>query len=283
MNAFSPVSSGRKASPTKTDASTAASMGIDKPLYDPFGLYPKDAPERKSGLLRPLEESTSTSASNQEKPVVDPLNLYKDSSSEVTSQIDMSASLPFLKRPEALDGSLAGDRGFDPFNLAADADSLAWQRNAELKHARLAMLAAVGWPLAELFHSSLAQSWGLPDALNANDRVPSVLNGGLDKVSPIFWVAALAAASIIEIRSGAVGEPQSANLGFDPLDIAKGSRGRFMEESEIFNGRLAMLAITGFAIQEWFTSNSVVDAIPLFFKPFNVVIEQFLASGAQSI
>ena len=52
-----------------------------------------------------------------------------------------------------------------------------------------------------------------------------------------------------------------------------------MEESELFNGRLAMLAITGFAIQEWFTGNSVVDAIPVFFKPLSVVMEQILSSG----
>eukprot|EP00523_Entomoneis_sp_CCMP467_P021527 CAMPEP_0168845330 /NCGR_PEP_ID=MMETSP0727-20121128/9216_1 /TAXON_ID=265536 /ORGANISM="Amphiprora sp., Strain CCMP467" /LENGTH=293 /DNA_ID=CAMNT_0008899039 /DNA_START=29 /DNA_END=913 /DNA_ORIENTATION=- len=271
--AFTPLTKG-------TGASSKSSIATNdnKPLYDPLGLYPKDATERKEGLLRPLEAS-SLSPEDDQKIVVDPLNLYAGSSDPVSENADMSASLPFLKRPPALDGTLAGDRGFDPFNFASDSDSLTWQRSAELKHARLAMLATVGWPLAELFHKPLAESWGLPQALNLHDRVPSVLNGGLDKVSPVFWVAALAAAATIETFSGAAGEIPTGNLGFDPLGLSKG-RERYMEESELFNGRLAMLAITGFAIQEFATHDSVVDAIPIFFKPLNVVVEQLMASGA---
>jgi len=197
-------------------------------------------------------------------------------------EIEMSASLPFLKRPEFLDGSLAGDRGFDPFNFADSRNALLKYRNSELKHARLAMLAAVGWPTAELCHETIANAWELPGALNLHDRVPSLLNGGLGNVSPIFWVAALAVAATIEALTGAVGEIQSANLGFDPLGLAKRGRERFMEESELFNGRLAMLAITGFAAQEWFTGNSVVDAIPILFKPLNIAVGELLMTGGGS-
>ena len=279
--AFTPA--GKKApSSIKTEASRAAAneAGPKKPIYDPLGLYPESAPERKSGLIRPLEEETDNN-----KAVVDPLHLYKDDA-EVSNNVEMSASLPFLKRPEALDGSMAGDRGFDPFNFSSNADKLAFYRSSELKHARLAMLAAAGWPLAELFHGGFAEKWNLPVALNAHDKVPSVLNGGLGNVSPVFWVAALAAAAAVETFSGSVGETQSQDLGFDPLGLSgkKGTnRARFMEESELFNGRLAMLAITGFAIQEWFTNNSVVDAIPIFFKPLNVAVEQLLSSGTPSV
>jgi hypothetical protein len=46
-----------------------------------------------------------------------------------------------------LDGSLAGDEGFDPLGLS-NIDELGidlyWMREAELKHARVAMLATVG-------------------------------------------------------------------------------------------------------------------------------------------
>merc|ERR1719502_2266909 len=45
--------------------------------------------------------------------------------------------------PAVLDGSLPGDVGFDK-----NKNSLLWMREAEIKHARLAMLAAVGWPLS---------------------------------------------------------------------------------------------------------------------------------------
>ena len=54
-----------------------------------------------------------------------------------------------------LDSSVPGDRGFDPFNFSSNEHSLQWYCNAEIKHARLAMLAAVGWPLAELMNKSI--------------------------------------------------------------------------------------------------------------------------------
>lgn len=285
---------------SKYEAAVAALDGTttSKPIFDPFGLYPKDSPERVAGLIQPLEASLTTSpggraaGSSSTNPQatlqLDPLGYYGDDSSSSSSSVflaETSASLPFLPRPAHLDGSLPGDRGFDPFMLASsNPDSLLKYRNSELKHARLAMLAAVGWPLAELFHKTIADAWELPNALNLHDRVPSVLNGGLGNVSPIFWATALAAAALVEAFSGSVGEIQSADLGFDPLGLSSSNsndgRSRYLAESELFNGRLAMLAITGFAIQEWFTGNSVVDAIPIFFKPFNVVMEQLLASGA---
>jgi len=283
VTAFSPSMKKNTASNAKYDAATIAELERttptknNKPIFDPLGLYPEDAPERVAGIIQPLETRVEPAQAR-----LDPLGLYEKQGATSGAVLDEpSASLPFLPRPQHLDGTMAGDRGFDPLGLAAEPDTLLKYRNSELKHARLAMLATVGWPLAELFHKNLADAWNLPNALNLHDRVPSVLNGGLGNVSPIFWVAALTAAALVEAFSGAVGEIQSPNLGFDPLGFSKNDKlGRFMEESELFNGRLAMLAITGFAIQEWFTGNSVVDAIPIFFKPLNIVMEQLLASGA---
>jgi Chlorophyll A-B binding protein len=55
----------------------------------------------------------------------------------------MSESLPFMLRPQALDGSMAGDVGFDPFGFAKTKEDLMYYREAEIKHARLAMLVRV--------------------------------------------------------------------------------------------------------------------------------------------
>lgn len=52
----------------------------------------------------------------------------------------MSQALPFMERPAALDGSLVGDVGFDPLGFAKTKDDLMNYREAEIKHARLAML-----------------------------------------------------------------------------------------------------------------------------------------------
>lgn len=50
-----------------------------------------------------------------------------------------------VKAPLILDGTLAGDVGFDPLGFAKSSKTLYWMREAEVKHGRLAMLAAVGW------------------------------------------------------------------------------------------------------------------------------------------
>jgi Chlorophyll A-B binding protein len=261
-----------KASIVTEDESTKA------PLFDPLGLYPESAPERSEGMLQPLE-----SALVNENAVTDPMGLYSDKTE--LDNVPMSASLPFLKRPIMLDGTVPGDRGFDPFNFSSDKDALQWYRTAEIKHARLAMLAAVGWPLAELFDRKLAFLFGLKPLLVFQDRVPSVLNGGLDRTPAAYWAAALGIAFAIEsmafLKEGSAAKNGSqytpGDLGFDPVGLAKGISKKermFLGESEIFNGRLAMLAITGFALQEWWTQNSVINQTPIFFKPINVVLEQ---------
>ena len=46
-----------------------------------------------------------------------------------------SKSLPFAECPAALDGSMAGDVGFDPLCFSADESKLFNYREAEIKHA----------------------------------------------------------------------------------------------------------------------------------------------------
>ena len=63
--------------------------------------------------------------------------------SEVPIEIEpplpvMSQSLPFMTRPTFLDGSMAGDVGFDPLGFAKSESDLMNYREAEVKHARLA-------------------------------------------------------------------------------------------------------------------------------------------------
>ena len=112
---------------TTTDYSSTTEVNV---VRDPLGLYPKNAPEREAGLI---------TMSVEDRSVKDPLNIYNDKS-EVDTKLEMSASLPFLSRPRMLDGSLPGDRGFDPLNFSSDERSLEWYRRAEIKHARIAML-----------------------------------------------------------------------------------------------------------------------------------------------
>ncbi|KAJ1626490.1 chloroplast light-harvesting complex protein precursor Lhcz1 [Pavlovales sp. CCMP2436] len=221
---------------------------------------------------------------------------------------EKSRALPFMDRPPLLDGSMVGDYGFDPLNLAATdlnlgsatekERSLAFvlrdYREAELRHGRLAMLAALAWPVQELVNPVLARALREPDFLSElGGKSPSVLNGGLG-LGPIPFVIAAFAVLIagVDIYSlklkGEVGENWlPGDFGFDPLNILGGASleaKRDMQEKEINNGRLAMVAITAFVIEEFVTKTSIVALNPLFFKPiFEYAGFQTFMNGAFGI
>jgi len=188
-----------------------------------------------------------------------------------------SIAIPFLPRPTALDGSHAGDYGFDPLGLSEKLDFYAMQES-EIRHARLAMLAVVGWPMSEL----LAPSWMLQDGC-----APSVLNG----VNPLSFLAIagfLGAAGYFEFKTS-LRASQSTPMGkmhekemsavwkygvagdynFDPLnwyascgDDFKGRKG--LRDVEVSHGRAAMLGITYFAAWEALTGSPIVENNMLF-------------------
>jgi hypothetical protein len=198
----------------------------------------------------------------------------------------MSQSLPWMTRPAALDGSMPGDAGFDPLGFAKNADSLLNMREAEIRHARLAMLAAAGWPLSELFNAKISSLVGMTALVDATDRAPSVLNGGLGKVPVPYWIACFLGTAAVEFNSRSRAESKDpnyfpGNLGFDPLGLYgkdEQSKKR-MELAEIKNGRLAMIAITAFAVQEFVYRIGVVDETPIFFKPIGEVLAAYANSG----
>ncbi|KAL7578531.1 hypothetical protein ACA910_011592 [Epithemia clementina (nom. ined.)] len=203
-----------------------------------------------------------------------------------TKAPEMSSSLPFMERPALLDGSMPGDVGFDPLGFVKSKDDLMNYREAEIKHARLAMLAAAGWPLSELFDKQIAGALGITPVLDASDRAPSVLNGGLGKISPIYWIVCLGLAAAIDVYGINQAKQNTpgyfpGNLGFDPLGFyPKTKEEQFeMQLKEIKNGRLAMIAIVAFAGQEFVRKIGVVDETPLFFKPLGTVIHDYANSG----
>lgn len=199
---------------------------------------------------------------------------------------EMSQAIPFMTRPAALTGTLAGDVGFDPLGFAKNEADLMNYREAEVKHARLAMLAAAGWPISELLDKKIASVFGLNPLVDASDRAPSLLNGGLGKVSPVYWILVVAAAAAIDIIGIGNAEQKKegyfpGNFRFDPLGVyPKDAEGqKWMQTAEIKNGRLAMIAVTGFAFQEFVFKTGVVDETPLFFKPIIFTLQEYTNSG----
>ena len=141
--------------------------------------------------------------------------------------------------------------------------------------------AAAGWPLSELWDRQIAAFLEMDTLLDESDRVPSLLNGGLDKVAPAWWGFCLGLTAAIDNYATAkarAGDPRyfPGNLGFDPLNlypVDKEGRDR-MELAEIKHGRVAMAATGGFAAQEFVTKLGVVDETPFFFLPFGETLEQ---------
>merc|ERR1719313_709549 len=132
---------------------------------------------------------------------------------------------------------------FDPLGISNSPESLAWYREAEIKHARLAMLAAVGWPVSELTNFG--------SLLTRDGRASALLNGGLGNVNIAYWVFVLALGIFAESKGLAkqFGKQQDylpGMFGFDPLKADSSG----MRNAEITNGRVAMLAITIYAYEE---------------------------------
>ena len=131
------------------------------------------------------------------------------------------------------------DYGFDPLGFAKVSyprfglpeDELLRTNNlrdAELRHGRLAMLAAAAWPIQELAHPSLAKLAGAPELLS-DGRSPSILNGGLVAGPvPAFLLATAAAIGYLDVQAEntkaqvAPADWIPGYYGFDPLNIVGG-------------------------------------------------------------
>lgn len=191
------------------------------------------------------------------------------------NNVEMSRALPFLQRPRILDGSLPGDAGFDPFGFAGnDEKELLNMRESEIKHGRLAMLAVVGWPLAELWDKQIAVAFGLQSALTDSGESPSLLNGGLDRINIDFWIASISLASLIELsnldkKQKAGNDYIPGDCNFDPLHLFPTNKSEqiIMQTKEIKHGRIAMIAILGFIVQEAIYGTPVTLETPFFFTP----------------
>jgi len=184
-----------------------------------------------------------------------------------------SKAVPFLPRPINLDGSLAGDVGFDPMYLSSipkdwsgfiqppswekkpAISQVYWMRESELKHGRIAMLAVLGYVVADSgirfpAAGDIYSVAKIPSSFAAHDIL---VNQG----SMGFMLLAVA---LLEFTSGAVlvqvskGETdrEAGDFGFDPLGFIKGKSAaevKAMKLREITHCRLAMLAFAGIATQ----------------------------------
>jgi len=199
----------------------------------------------------------------------------------VRMAVDAPASSP-------LDVRTIGNYNFDPLNLGTDETFVPF-REAEIKHGRLAMLAAVAWPLQEILHPIFVDllrgsGIGAKDMMVATaGKSPSLLNGGLDQLESVpTLMLAVYVASVLEYKDVKARADKGlafneydkkelpGDLSFDPLKITQGlSREEKIEflEKELLNGRLAMLAVTAYVLEEAVFQTPVVRFTPDLFEP----------------
>lgn len=196
-----------------------------------------------------------------------------------TRQVVKAASdrphwLPGADRPDYLDGSLPGDFGWDPLGLGKDPEALKWYAQAELVHARFAMLGVAGMLLPELV-ADLGLKW--PGA-GVKWYDAGAFTGYFAPVSVLFAIQFFLMGWAEMRRYQDIVKPGSANVDpifsnnslpsdnspgypggiFDPFGWSKGDL-ETLKLKEIKNGRLAMFASLGFYAQAFTTHKSAFE------------------------
>merc|ERR1719486_1211522 len=164
---------------------------------------------------------------------------------------------------------ISAPRGlFDPLGFSTDCTTgrLLFYREVELKHGRVCMLASLGILVGENFHPLFGGDIDVP-AIFAFQQTPL----------QTFWPAVVAAIAIPEIFSVFTFEnPAEQNplngeywkmkddhepgdLGFDPLGLKPKDPKELkaMQNKELNNGRLAMIAAAGMIAQELATGQKL--------------------------
>jgi hypothetical protein len=154
---------------------------------------------------------------------------------------------------------------FDPLGFSAKVSTgkVAFFREAEIKHGRVCMWASVGYIYGELFHPFFGgqfggQAWKLANEVSMKN----------------FWLLLAVAIATVEfnwsmpaIKKGTGifgGEYKEdripGDFSFDPLNLKDNFDFEEMQNKEVNNGRLAMLAITGMYAQEIATGKTLLAA-----------------------
>ena len=133
-------------------------------------------------------------------------------------------------------------------------------REAEIRHGRLAMLAAILWPLQEIIDRVV-----LPDQFG---QTTFIYGGVTLPYISLLMTAMMMLLGYLDIYAAAIKDQDTGDAFlpgecfWDPLSILEGAPDimkRNMQEREISNGRFAMVAVLMYILQEGVTHEPVIN------------------------
>jgi hypothetical protein len=133
-------------------------------------------------------------------------------------------------------------------------------REAEIRHGRLAMLAAIFWPLQEMLDRFV---------LSEDQFGPLIYSPITLPYFPLIMTAIMLLLGYLDIYSQSIKDMDRIGEAFipgdcfwDPLAILQGASDRTkrnMQERELFNGRAAMLAFAAYTLEEAVTHKPFIE------------------------
>lgn len=156
---------------------------------------------------------------------------------------------PGAEPPKWLDGNTAGDYGFDPLSLGADAERFNYFKEAELYNGRWAMAGVAGMIAPDLLRGVHWQDAG------------AVAGSGPFSYPTLIFIEFVTIGFFEYFRYKAYKEKGTMSgvfkyFPFDPLGLGGQPD---IALKEIKNGRLAMIAFFGFLFQAYVTGKGPID------------------------
>ncbi|OAY50931.1 photosystem I chlorophyll a/b-binding protein 5, chloroplastic [Manihot esculenta] len=205
--------------------------------------------------------------------------------------------LPGLDPPPYLDGTLAGDYGFDPLGLGEDPESLKWYVQAELVHARFAMLGVAGILFTDLLRITGISK--LPVWYEAGAVKYEFASTRTLLVIQLLWMGYAETRRYMDFVSPGSQAKEGSFFGMEaaleglepgypggpllnPLGLAKDIKSAHdLKLKEIKNGRLAMVAMLGIFVQASVTHAGPIDnLLEHLSNPWHKTIIQTLSNSA---
>lgn len=182
------------------------------------------------------------------------------SASGAAVRAEPSASLPFLPKPEGLEGWVGEEQEFDPLGFA-DTYDMKWLRESEIKHGRVCMLACVGF-----YAQQYIAFPGVDVCENANDALYKSPPGGLAAL--LFLAGYIESKSydgritMLDMFEGTDRAPGDFNFGNGFLAGKSEEEIKTMKLKELNNGRLAMFAFGGMVHHNYVVKGPLFPLFP---------------------